>query len=54
MINLAVIDLKEIKLFFKKVIITILLIMLIHKCAKNENIKDSFSLKTFLTNNIEN
>lgn len=54
MINLAVIDLKEIKLFFKKVIITILLIMLIHKCAENENIKDSFSFKTFLTNNIEN
>ena len=54
MINLAVIDLKEIKLFLKKVIITILLIILIYKCEENENIKDNFSLKTFLTNNIEN
>ena len=54
MINLAVIDLKEIKLFLKKVIITILLIILIHKCAENENIKDNFSLKTFITNNMGN
>ena len=54
MINLAVIDLKEIKLFLKKVIITILLIILIYKCAENENIKDNFSLKTFITNNMGN